>query len=282
MNLTATDSSTLRTKAPSRFRVNGLDLNVVIEGDGPPVLLVHGFPDNHEVWRKQIPALAAAGYKVIAPDTRGCGDSDAPIGTRHYKMDLLVADLAALLDVLGIEKVRLVAHDWGAAIAWTFAMRHPERVERYAALSVGHLSAYAGAGFEQKLRGWYILFLQLRGVAEWLMRLGNWWLFRAVTRYPEEATKWIAKLSRPGRLTAAINYYRANLGMIIPRPLPSVPVPVMGVWSSGDAFLAESQMVDSKRYVSAPFRYERVEGANHWLQLTAPERVNALLLDFLR
>ena len=282
MTLTATDSPALRAKAPSRFRVNGLDLNVVIEGDGPPVLLVHGFPDDHQVWRKQIPALVAAGYKVIAPDMRGCGDSDAPVGTRHYKIDLLVADLVALLDLLGIGRVRLVAHDWGAAIAWAFALRHAERVDRYAALSVGHPTAYARGGIEQKLKGWYIVFLQLRGLAEWTLRFRGWRVFRAVTRYPDEASKWVAKLSRPGRLTAAINYYRANLGMIIPRPLPSVPVPVMGVWSSGDAFLAESQMVDSNQYVSGPFRYERVDGANHWLQLTAPDRINALLLDFLR
>jgi len=264
------------------YRVNGVELNVVIDGEGPPVLLVHGFPDDHTVWRKQIPALVAAGYKVIAPDTRGCGDSDAPVGSGHYTIDLLVADLVALLDALHIDKVRLVAHDWGAGIAWTLAMRHPERVERYAALSVGHLSAYARGGLGQKLKGWYILFFQLRGLAEWILRLGDWWLFRAVTRYPDEAPHWIRNLSRPGRLTAAINYYRANIGMIVPRDLPSVPVPVMGVWSSGDAFLSESQMIDSNRYVDAPFRYERIEGANHWLQLAAPDKINALLLDFLR
>ena len=265
-----------------KLRVNGIDLNVVFEGDGPPVLLVHGFPDDHTVWRRQIPALVAAGYMVIAPDTRGCGESDAPAGARHYAMDLLVADLVALLDQLGIAKVRLVAHDWGAAISWTLAMRYPERVDRYAALSVGHLSAYARGPLEQKLKGWYIVFFQLRGLAEWLLRLGDWRMFRAVTRFPEEASQWIAKLSRPGRLTAAINYYRANIGMILPRPLPAVPVPVMGVWSSGDAFLAEAQMVDTKKYVTGAWRYERIEGANHWLQLTAPDRVNALLLDFLR
>ncbi|HXX83279.1 MAG TPA: alpha/beta fold hydrolase [Casimicrobiaceae bacterium] len=272
----------MKDAASRRYRVNGIELNVAVEGDGPPLLLVHGFPDDHTVWRKQIPALVAAGYRVIAPDTRGCGDSDAPVGTRHYTIDLLVSDLVALLDTLRIDKVRLVAHDWGAGIAWALAMRHPERVDRYAALSVGHLSAYAHAGLEQKLKGWYILFLQLRGFAEWLLRLGDWWLFRAVTRYREEAPHWIESLSRPGRLTAAINYYRANIGMILPRKLPHVTVPVMGVWSSGDAFLAESQMVESKRYVNALFRYERIEGANHWLQLTAPDRVNALLLDFLR
>src|SRR5512139_1273380 len=115
--------------SPRRMRVNDVELSVLIEGEGPDVLLVHGFPDDHAVWRKQIPALVAAGYRVIAPDTRRCGDSDVPPRVADYRLDVLVSDLLALLDALGIEKVRLVAHDWGAVQGWHFAIRHPERVE---------------------------------------------------------------------------------------------------------------------------------------------------------
>lgn len=267
--------------AARRIAVNGIELNVVVVGEGPPVLLVHGFPDDHTVWRHQIPALVAAGYKVIAPDTRGCGDSDAPAGVPSYALRFLVGDLIALLDALGIDKVRLVAHDWGAAIGWQLVLRHPERVERYLTLSLGHPSAYASASLEQKLKGWYVLFLQLRGVAEWALRAWNWSGFRAITGYDDEFPHWVGKLSRPGRLTAAISYYRANLSLIAATRLPPAAVPVMGLWSSGDRFLAESQMIDTKRYVQGPFRYARVEGANHWLQLTAPDRVNALMLEYL-
>src|SRR5512140_1209322 len=96
-----------------RVRVNGLEMNVIIEGEGPDVLLVHGFPDDHAVWRKQIPALVTAGYRVIAPDTRGCGDSEVPPRVKDYRVDRLVSDLVGLLDALRIEKVRLVGHDWG-------------------------------------------------------------------------------------------------------------------------------------------------------------------------
>jgi pimeloyl-ACP methyl ester carboxylesterase len=194
----------------------------------------------------------------------------------------MVADLKALLDELGVAKVRLVGHDWGAVIGWAFCMAHPERVDRYAALSVGHPQAYADASLEQKLKGWYVLFFQLRGLSEWLLRRGRWWLLRAVIDFPEEAGAVIERLSRPGRLTAAINYYRANLVLLFSRRWPGVRVPVMGVWSERDKFLAESQMQASRKMAEGPFRYERVEGANHWLQLTAPERVNALLLDYLR
>lgn len=265
-----------------RMMVNGISMNIVIEGEGPDVLLVHGFPDDHMVWRQQIPALVQAGYRVIAPDMRGCGESEMAPARRDYHIDFLVGDLVALLDALGIEQVRLVGHDWGAVICWQLCIRHPERVSRYAALSVGHPTAYARAPLEQKLKGYYILLLQFRGVAEALLRFRNWAVFRRLTQYSAECPHWIAKLARPGRLRAAINYYRANLQLILPRLLPSVPMPVMGVYSTGDLFLCRAQMVDTQRFVDGPWRYECIDGVGHWMQLEAPERVNPLLLDFLK
>ncbi len=262
----------------ARYRCNGIDLAVTVDGEGPAVLLVHGFPDSGAVWRKQVPALVAAGYRVIVPDLRGCGESDAPRQTRAYRIEALSADLAALLDALGVAKVKLVAHDWGAVIGWNFCMNYPDRVERYVALSVGHPNAYARGGWEQKRKGWYVLFLQLRGLAEWGLRRNDWRLLRRLTGWHDEAPHWIALLGRPGRLTAAINYYRANIAMFLRSDWPSVRVPVCGVWSSKDAYLAEVQMLQSRHFVAAPWRYDRIEGVGHWLQLDAPERVNALLI----
>jgi pimeloyl-ACP methyl ester carboxylesterase len=264
------------------IRVNGVDLYVVIEGEGPDVLLLHGFPDAHDVWRKQIPLLAGAGYRVIAPDQRGCGASAMPAARSDYAVASLVADVVGLLDALGVARVRLVGHDWGAVIGWQLCLSHPERIDRYVALSVGHPVAYARASLEQKLKGWYVLFFQLPGLAEWALRRRDWWLLRKLTGFETEAANWIERLKRPGRLTAALNYYRANLGIILSRPGPQVRVPVMGIWSDGDVFLAESQMLASQKFVDAPWRYERIAGANHWLQLTAADRVDSLLLDYLR
>lgn len=209
---------------------------------------------------------------------RGCGESDAPAATRAFRLETLSADLVALLDTLGVDKVTLVAHDWGAVIGWNFCMRHPERVLRYVALSVGHPNAYASGGWEQKRKGWYVLFFQLRGIAEWILRRDDWRAFRRLTGWHGESQHWTALLARPGRLTAAINYYRANLRALLRSDWPSVRVPVYGLWSSKDAYLAEMQMRQSRRYVTAPWRYDRVEGVGHWMQLDAPERVNALLL----
>lgn len=263
------------------LQVNGLQMNVVIAGEGPDVLLVHGFPDTHAVWRKQIPALVEAGYRVIAPDTRGCGETEMPPKVADYKVEFLVADLVALLDVLGVEKVRLVGHDWGSVTSWRLALAHPQRVDRFVALSVGHPTAYGKGGLLQKILGYYIIVMQLRGVVEWAMKLSNWLLFRVLTAYPEEFPAWRACLARPGRLRAGMNYYRANPGMVLPREYPCAQVPVFGIWSSGDAFLVEGQMIASERYVKGPWRYARIEGANHWLQLDAPDKVNPLLLDYL-
>jgi len=245
------------------------------------VLLVHGFPDDHTVWRNQIPALVHAGYRVIAIDTRGCGKSEIKPRESDYVIDKLVADLLAVLDALGVEKVRLVGHDWGALQAWFFAMQHPERVERCIALSVGHPSAYLSADAAQKIRGYYLFFIQLRGFIEFLVRRFNWLLFRLAVRYPGEFPNIRERLSRPGRLTAGFNYYRANLRLMRSRRFRRVDVPVVGIWSEGDRFLTENQMRGSERYCDAGFRYFRITGANHWPQLTASAKLNSLLLQVL-
>lgn len=268
--------------APSRLvAVDGLALNVVVAGSGPDVLLVHGFPDDHDVWRRQIDALVAAGYRVIAPDTRGCGASEIAPSREDYRIERLVGDLVAILDAVGVDRARVVGHDWGAIQAWYLAMRHPERVDRLVALSVGHPAAYARGGWQQKLRGYYVLLFQWRGVAERLVRARDWLALRLMAGFPREVPRWRALLERPGRLTAAFNYYRANLRELwTARPTP-VTVPAVGVWSRGDRFLVERQMRDSGRYCTRGWSYVRLDDGNHWLQLTAPEQVNRLLLSLL-
>ncbi len=262
------------------YRVNGIDMNVLDVGAGPAVLLVHGFPDTHAVWRKQIAALVAAGHRVIAPDNRGAGATDVSPRVTDYRVENLVADLVGLLDVLGVDRVRLVAHDWGAVIGWHLVIAHPERVARYVALSVGHPTAYLRDPM-QRLRGYYVLLVQVRGLAERVLACRDFLGLRLFARYDDELPTWRASLGRPGRLTAGLNYYRANLDLFRRRDHPPVQVPVLGIWSSGDAFLTERQMLRSRQFVAAPWRYARIDGANHWMQLTAPERLTALVLEDL-
>jgi pimeloyl-ACP methyl ester carboxylesterase len=259
---------------------NGIRMHVTTTGQGPTVLLLHGFPDTHQVWRKQVGVLAAAGYRVLAPDLRGYGRTDAPGGVYDYTLDKLRSDVLALLDALKIDRVFLVGHDWGSLIGWQLATLAPQRVHRFVALSVGHPAAISHAGLLQHLRMTYVLGFILPGIAEHTLRAGDWFLLRQFTEEPTQADHWKRELSAPGRLTAALNYYRANLSLSLPQSWPRIKLPVMGIWSDRDPAMGEKQMRDSAHYVEDEFRFERIAGVDHWLQLGAHEKVNALLLEF--
>ena len=262
--------------------VNGLRMQVQSAGEGPAVVLLHGFPDTHIVWRKQIAPLMAAGYRVLAPDLRGYGGSDAPRAVSAYQLKHVAADVLAMLDQLGIVRARVVGHDWGAAIGWMLCMGAPERIEQYVALSVGHPAAFARAGLMQMLRSSYMMWFLVPGLAEKSLAAGDFYVMNRFTSDRAQVGHWKKNLREPGRMTAALNYYRANVpgGIGLAGQSEPVRVPVMGVWSSGDPALVETQMRDSTNYVAEYFRYERIDGADHWLQVTASERLNALLLDF--
>ncbi len=264
------------------IKVNDVNLNVLVKGQGEPVLLLHGFPDSNYLWRGVIPRLVEAGYQVIAPDQRGFGESDAPKGKKNYGMERIAEDAIVVLDELKIEKANLVAHDWGAVIGWLLAGTYPERFKNYTAISVGHPMAYASAGFEQKKKGWYVLFFQLGGIAEKAFMAKDWALFRKTVNDHPEMDHWIEDLSRPGRLTAGMNWYRANLSKLLKADFPRVRIPVFGIWSTEDVALAEDQMIGSAAYVDAPWRYERMEGISHWVPVDAPEELSTLILDFIK
>lgn len=266
-----------------------IHLNVDVYGPekGRPVLLLHGFPDSSRLWSKQIGPLTDAGFRLIVPDQRGYGGSDKPSEVDAYGMSCLVSDAVAILDELGVEKATVVGHDWGAAVAWMLATFAPDRVERLVALSVGHpLSSRASraVGFEQREKSWYMLLFQFEGIAERWLSDNDWENLRAWSGHPD-ADAVMAALEADGSLTPGLNWYRANLHprtWVDPAPeLPKITVPAMGIWSSEDRFLTEAGMAGSSECVSAPWRYERLEGPGHWMQWEAPDQVNGLLLDFL-
>lgn len=259
-----------------------VELAVHVAGEGDPVLMVHGFPDDHEVWNEQIAALVAAGYRVIAPDTRGCGHSSIPADVSVYHITYLIKDMIAVLDHFGLEKVSLVGHDWGAMIAWRLAIAHPDRFERFAAVSVGHPATLGAVGKLQMLKSWYIFFFQYRGLGEWMMRGLNWRRLRKLYRSAEDAETAVARLSRPGYLTAGINYYRANMGTFAKRNVPSCKgMPVLGIASDGDPWIPDKALRETKHFVEGSYQFELIEGAGHWIQRDAPDAFNAVLLEFL-
>ena len=268
-----------------RVEGDGVELAVLDEGEGQSVLLLHGFPDSSYLWRHQIPALVGAGMRVIAPDLRGFGESERPEAVEDYALRHSFADVLAILDALEVERTHVIGHDWGAALAWTVAAFAPDRVEKLVVLSVGHPNAAREPTIEQREKAWYQLLFQFEGVAEELLMRDDWKLAREWLRGDGDLDRYVADLSRPGALTAAMNWYRANvppereLGTRL--GFPPVRAATLGVWSSGDNYLLEEPMLRSGGHVAGPWRYERIEGAGHWAQLEAPERVNELLLEFL-
>lgn len=264
-----------------KIRSGDVELNVFDGGDGPAILLLHGFPDSMALWRGVIPPLIAKGFRAVAPDQRGFGESSAPAGVRNYRIEYIVDDALKVMDSLGVAKAHLVGHDWGAVIAWFLAGEHPDRFQSLTAVSVGHPRAYANAGLEQKRKGLYTFLFQLRGLPEWYLSADGFARFRKWVRDYPEADRWISDLSRPGRLTAALGWYRANLVRMLTGTHPRCPLPTLGVWSSRDFALTEGQMTGSREFVDAKWRYQRLEGHSHWIPLEAPEELVGLILAFV-
>ena len=189
-----------------------------------------------------------------------------------------------ILDSVGVQRAHVVGHDWGAALAWALAAFVPDRVDHLVALSVGHPSAFRDAGFVQREKSWYMLLFQFDRIAEQWLSADDFANMREWARHPD-MDQVARDLARPDALTAALNWYRANVHprALIEPPLafPQVQAPTMGVWSSDDFALVESGMTGSQRYVDGSWRYERIEGVGHWMQLEAGDQVSALLVDFL-
>ncbi len=263
--------------------VNGISLYVEEHGEGDPVLLLHGWPDSARLWRHQVPFLAAHGYRVITPDLRGFGRSERPDEVAAYRLRNVVADVGALLEQLAIETAYVVGHDWGAAVAWLTAILSPARVRKLTAISVPH--PFAPPTLRQYEMAWYQLFFQFTGVAEATLAYDDWAWLRTFSRGYRDLEQAIADLSRPGALTASLNWYRANLAPRMPGPPPALPpvaAPTLGIWSAGDRYLDGERMKNSAALVRGPWRYEEIPDASHWVPLDAPGRLNELLLDWLR
>lgn len=268
----------------SMLELGGHPFRVRVAGQGTPVLALHGFPDSVELWRYQMPHLAAHGFRVIAPDLRGFGESWKPQLAGDYDIRKLLADVTAIMGRLGVRKAHIVGHDFGALLAWTMAALMPYRVDHLVVMSVGHPSVWQDPSAEQRRSFWHSL-LFLLPEAEQLVRRGNWKLARELLHAELDAERYLADLRRPGALTAALNWYRAlchpaaELGA--GRRVPAVTAPTLALWGARDRLLTEEAMLDSAEHVRGAWRYQRIEEAGHFIPLDAPGRVNRLLTDWL-
>lgn len=264
--------------------LNGLSFPCYDHGEGVPVLLLHGFPDSRYLWRHQLASLADAGFRAIAPDLRGYGEAPKPEGVEAYAMPRILEDIRSLLDSLEVDRTHIVGHDWGGTVAWLFAGYHPERTRSVTGLTVGAPGGPGRRALPQLEKMWYVFFFQNEGVAEeWLQR-DDWQGLRAWTRGNGDLSRYCTELARPGALTAALNWYRANFKPAslnaTSRP-PRIRVPALGIAAENDDYLLEGHVKNSDAMVDGPWTYHLLKDASHWLMLDQPEAFNRHLLAFL-
>jgi pimeloyl-ACP methyl ester carboxylesterase len=266
---------------------NGLTFNTLSFGpeDGELVLFLHGFPQFADAWLPILQPLAAAGYRAVAFDQRGYSPAARPDDAGAYTIQNLTSDVLAIATALGHQRFHLVGHDWGAVLAWQIAAEHPERMLTLTALSVPHTQAFLHAvktNLDQMNRSKYILFFKLPGhLAEMFFLANRAAQLRRVYQgklTPEALAANVRRLSEPGALTAALNWYRA-FGFT--QSTPAVTVPTLYLWSDHDVALGEAGALATAKYVTGPYRFERLHDLTHWLIEEAPERVTSLLLEHL-
>ncbi|MEO9601119.1 alpha/beta hydrolase [Parasphingorhabdus sp.] len=275
-------------------RANGLDFEVAMAGEGKKLALcLHGFPELHYSWRHQIPQLVEMGYKVWAPNLRGYGGSSKPAGIDAYRLNTLVQDVAALIDASGAEEVTLIAHDWGAIVAWHFAILKIRPLTKLVILNVPHPKCAQREirHWHQLKKSWYIFFFQLPWLPEKILGrnsaepVKNAFSKMAVdkSRFPDaELQVYADAANRPGALRSMINYYRALVRTNDVRDNGDgiVDIPTLMIWGEEDTAL-DIRCTDGTEQWVPDFELHRLPGVSHWVQQEAPEKVNAILREWL-
>jgi len=278
----------------SFIKTNGIQLHTMMAGpqSGPPVILLHGFPENWRCWIRQLPDLVQSGCRVIIPDQRGYNLSDKPQGVKNYRISELTNDILGVIDALDYEKVNLVGHDWGAAVAWMLAYKYPERLHRLGILNVPHpivMKRFLQRDFEQLRRSWYIFFFQLPWLPEAGLRANDWrGASRAMrgsgqihTFTNEDIEKYKEAWSQPGAMTAMLNWYRAAARY--PGQIPKemrIRVPTLMMWGMKDFALSHRMARPSMDYCDDG-RLIFFPEATHWIQREEADEVNRHLLEFV-
>ncbi len=275
--------------------VNGVELHTALAGpeDGAPVLLLHGFPDAWFGWETQIRYLAQQGFRVIAPDQRGYNRSSVPAGVRPYALDHLVGDVIGLLDHFDIEVVNLAGHDWGAAVAWETAMRHPQRVRRLAIANVPHpavMLRFLRRSPRQMLKSWYIAFFQIPGLADWLLSRDDFRLAALsmhssglpTTFSEEDIARYKQSWRNAGGMGGMLAWYRSLMryrsrysGDL------SLAMPVLILWGKRDVALSFS-MAEASMVYCPQGRLVAFYEASHWVMRDCPQQVNQHLSEHFK
>ncbi len=285
-------STTTETWQHREITTNGIRMHYVTQGSGPLVVLLHGFPEFWYSWRYQIPFLAEHGYTVVAPDLRGYNDTDKP--RTGYDVTTLTRDIAGLVKGLGQEKAIIVGHDWGGALAWVFAASYPQMTDRLIVMNAPHPAAMMREfrTLSQLRKSWYVFFFQLPWLPEYVLlrnnanEIGRMLRGAAIQKsvFPREVTaKFQQAMSKPGAMTAALNYYR-QLFRRLPAssrdPRARVTEPTLLIWGEQDIALGIELTTGLEQWVG-DLEIKRIPDSGHWVQQEQPEKVNQFMLDFL-
>ncbi len=276
------------------IEANGQTFEVAQAGEGNKLALcLHGFPELHYSWRFQIPLLVEQGYQVWAPNMRGYGGSSKPPTVRDYALDHLCADVAALIDASGADEVTLIAHDWGAIVAWAFATQKIRPLKRLVIMNVPHpmVGQREIRHWRQLKRSWYIFFFQIPWLPEFLMSRGQGEPIKRAfsnmacdrSNFSDDELEHYAKAAtRPGSMRAMVNYYRALLRHrnVIDIENKPITIPTLMIWGEEDSALNIKCTEGTEQWVEN-FTLHRLPGVSHWVQQEAPEKVNAILQDWL-
>jgi pimeloyl-ACP methyl ester carboxylesterase len=271
--------------------VDGVALHFVAAGAGKPVVLLHGFPEFWYGWRRQIGPLADAGFRVVALDQRGYNTSGKPRDVAAYRLDVLADDVVGVLDSIGCERAAVVGHDWGGIVAWWVAARRSERVERLAVLNAPHPLVFRKlltGSLRQLLKSWYTFYFQVPWLPERLFAVRDGALLKRAMRRSSrpgafseaDLDAYAEAWSRPGAMTAMINWYRAAMRGGPTTSEARVSVPTMIIWGARDHAL-DRRLAEMSLAQCDQGALEFIEEATHWVQHEEPERVNQRLLDFL-
>lgn len=287
--------STITTRT---IQANGLSFVIDEAGEGDDVaLFLHGFPESRHSWRHQLPLLANLGWRAVAIDQRGYGESSRPRGVAAYDIENLMADAGAVFDALGARRRLLIAHDWGAIVAWCFAMDRIRDLEGLVIMNVPHPTVFQAnirTNPAQRKKSWYVFFFQIPWLPEWVLTakgaraIGKAFSDMAVdkSRFSEaDLDHYRQNALKPGAATAMVNWYRAGArnGMKkwTPGKAPVIDVPTLMIWGEDDTALGIELTEGYGPYVK-DFTLQRLPGVSHWVQQEAPEAVNARLETWLK
>ncbi|VWX57785.1 alpha/beta fold hydrolase [Sphingorhabdus sp. 109] len=277
-----------------RVEANGQTFEVAKAGSGGKLALcLHGFPELNYSWRHQIPLLVEMGYMVWAPNLRGYGGSSKPEGVNSYRLNILVQDVAALIDASGAEDVTLIAHDWGAIVAWHFAILKIRPLTRLVIMNVPHpkCAKREMKHWYQLKKSWYIFFFQLPWLPEKMLGRNEAQPVKQAfskmavdkSRFPDsELQVYADAANRPGALRSMINYYRALLRTLDAREIGDgmIDIPTLMVWGEEDAAI-DIRCTDGTEEWVSDLELQRLPAVSHWVQQEAPEKVNAILREWL-